>query len=452
MISQIPIPSPYMHNVFIRFFFLMVLATTSVLVTANICQPFPHFLKGQFERFVMYQRRGVPDSIVKSHYCDVVDGLLHVVQENYPKVVRLNAAWICQTEVDKLTSRVSLNDIDAYVNRVLLMDQYSFYLRSSHYTSGRLALSLVQQRLLDNVWKTVEREMTRRPFHVRTDVVCSLPKAIRIFYDPVGPKLREEFNRKLTAGGKIISAEENLYQATALAARLKLLNPNDDSHNVILRHCIAHNFLTMRATRLEGNELFVPNNYIAAYNAYFEKSTKELNVSSVPPFSIDIIRDHFAAVLQPLIEFDMGTKLVLLVDDNRGNALLRSVTNKILTPGRLVQLLKASNDAFRIESTSELDLVNVISAENFYGENKSWTTRQSGNCGDGFEEYPANVNIDCCASMCLTADLTLTGFSEDECCEDCNSVSCDLDNDVVGKSVDIEIDPMTTAEPIIVTL
>lgn len=436
------------RGAFLIFALLNLLLLSISTVTATTCQPFSHFLKGQFQHFIMYQRRGVSDNIVNYHYCNVVDALLHVVEQNYPKVVRLNAAWICQTDVNDLNSRINLNSIDAYINSVLLEDQHSFYLRSSHYTVSQLNLTLVQQRLVNNIWKIVETEMARRPSNVQTSTLCSLPKAIRLFFDPMALRLREEFSRKFAAGGSIVLAEELLYQTAASAARLKLINPNDDTHNLMLRHCIAYIFLAMRTMRLDGGELFVQNSYVAAYNALFKEATKQLNVSTVPSFPPDIVREHLGGMLQPLVEFDMGTKLALIANDERGNKLLRSVTNKILTPGRLSLMEKASNRMLTKHNSLKSDRADVSFAS-VYDEIIPTTIKQS-DCPDGFSTHPSSVNIECCADMCLVASETLlTDFSVEECCDNCNEISCDLDNDMVREAVNIQVPPLDESSPVI---
>lgn len=440
------------HRTRSTFLFLILSSALSshclVPVTAIACQPFSRFLNGQFQHFIMYQRRGVSDNIVRPHYCNVVDALLQVVERNYHNVTRLDAAWICQADVDDLNSRISLNDIDAYINRVLLVDKHSFYLRSSQYTSSQLDLTLVQQRLVNNVWKIVETEMRRRPLDAQTGALCSLPKGIRIFYDPMASKLREEFNRKFAAGGSAVLAEEHLYQIVALAARLKLLNPKDDTHNLMLRHCIAHIFLAMRTTRLEGNELFVQNSYVVAYRALFEGATKQLNVSTVAPFSIDVVRAHLGAVLEPLVEFDMGTKLALIANDERGNVLLRSVTNKVLTPGRLSLMMEASDRMLMSDSSLRMDRIKD-SVLRVIDKMDPLAVKQSG-CPDGYSAHPSSVNIACCADMCLVAsENLLTDFSVEECCDNCNEISCDLNNEMVREAVNIQVPPLDESDPVI---
>lgn len=434
------------HVQFSIVIFLLICALHST--SAASCQPFSEFLRLQFDRFNMYQRRGLSGRIVHAHYCIIVDALISVVKLNYQQAVRLDATWICKSDYDRLSSLVNLNDIENYINDTVLKEPHVFYLRSSRYGDNQLPLSLIQQRLVENTWNIALNEMRNRPADVQTDKLCSLPSAIRMFYDPSDIKLREEFSRQLSLSDDVILAEDLLYQVVALSARLKLLNPKDDTHNAMIRHCIAYNFWAMRATRLERHELYVPNSYIAAYNAMFRSQTKGLNLSEVPPISTDVVHNHLGNILAPLTDFDVGAKLTLIANDQYGNQLLRLVTNRALSSGNLRKM--SSEETSRV-LLNKVSPVKPLNSSTLYRKRIPfipWANKQSGTCPSGYFYFSSNIINPCCANLCQTT-YYLTEQSLDECCQNCYYSSCDTDNEVVRVAVTFYVTSLDESDPVI---
>lgn len=379
------------------------------------CLPIVDFLRFQYDHHVMFLRRGVPNTAVSIYFCSIIKYLKAVLKQNRSGDVTLGDVCLTDMEVEILSKFVSLNSIDAYVVELIKTTPNLFFLPQSQFKDeDLLPFSRKQNDNIERRWRRKLDELSSSIRHANTKKICSLPRTVRLFYDPKRKQALEAFSAQAKDLQNVIQGSRLLDITLAIVVRLELLHVGRTESAQILIHCAANIFNSIRATRLEGDDVLVSNIFVGLYQTRFKELTAHLPNIWIPEIPLEYIAEYISPRVRRLTLFSGWGQISYLRKGRNRKVRVKHIQDMIFAQKALGPLLAEllPNQKFKRAETG------------------FWIPdiRRDLTCGFGFWYYNdgPNPSAQCCSYLCksLTPSILMAGFSILDCCKGCNIARC----------------------------
>lgn len=400
---------------------LLVTFLIAPVVSSSPCILVEKFVFQRFNENISLLRRGLSNKIVENIHCSVTKDLIKRINGIYGDDHSFGSVCLASEDERELLE-IHRRKQTKFLGKSKTLSM--FYLPDEEYPTIQ-NMSSCQDDAVHRVWIGVLNSMMNTPKVVSNEEICKLPNGLQLFYDPAERKTKEQFNRFVHSGKNLVAASDQLYKVLGLAMRLKVLQIPDDKSKQLVAHCVAYIFNSIRANRLEGEELFVTNAYMLIYEAIFAKWTSGKDLSIAPPIDPAVIENRIGRQVRQLLSF-YGWGRLEVIEEGSNDLVKHSLWNNIMDSSQIDHIMKdmerhaENKQSFRISTplrTRKLHVRNVISnSETCNAYPHFWYYQNAGSAAGSTPQSK------CCGEVCrsIDAEMAIDTVTIGECCNTCN--------------------------------